>query len=157
MVDLDDQLAELTALREAGKVRAIGLSHVSGAQVEAALPAGIAAVQNWYGLLNRKDEPILELCAANGIAWVPFFPLGSAFAQPRIEGLRHVRDVPEVRTSPPSSTRPRPRSASPGSSPTRRTPSSSPAPPDPEHLRENLAAGDLELPADAMSRLDAIA
>jgi pyridoxine 4-dehydrogenase len=157
VVDLDDQLAELTTLRDAGKVRAIGLSHVSASQVEAALPAGIAAVQNWYGLLNRKDEPILELCAANDIAWVPFFPLGSAFtASPRFDGLRHVRDVPEVQDI----------AAELGATPAQvglawllaHAPNALliPGTADPEHLRENLAAADLEIPAAAMSRLDAL-
>jgi pyridoxine 4-dehydrogenase len=157
VVDLDDQLAEFTALRDEGKVRAIGLSHVSRAQVEAALPAGIAAVQNWYGLLNRKDEPVLELCAANGVAWVPFFPLGSAFSEsPHFAGLRHVRDVPEVREI----------AAELDATPAQvglawllaHTPKSLliPGTADPEHLRENLAAADLEIPAAAMSRLDAL-
>jgi pyridoxine 4-dehydrogenase len=157
VVDLDAQLAELTALRDEGKVRAIGLSHVSAAQVEAAIPAGIVAVQNWYGVLNRDDEPTLDLCAANGIAWVPFFPLGSAFsASPSFEGLRHVRDVPEVREI----------AAELGATPAQvglawllaHAPNALliPGTADPEHLRENLAAGDLEIPTDAMARLDAL-
>lgn len=157
IVDLDSQLAELTALRDEGKVRAIGLSHVRAAQVEAAIPAGIVAVQNWYGVLNRDDEPTLDLCAANGIAWVPFFPLGSAFsASPRFEGLRHVRDVPEVREI----------AAELGATPAQvglawllaHAPNALliPGTADPEHLRENLAAGDLEIPDEAMARLDAL-
>ena len=157
VVPLEDQLAELTALRDEGKVRAIGLSNVSADQVEAALPAGIAAVQNWYGLLNRTDEPIVELCAAAGIAWVPFFPLGSAFsASGRFENLRHVRDVPEVQAI----------AAELGATPAQvglawllaHAPNALliPGTADPEHLRENLAAGDLEIPEAAMSRLDAL-
>jgi pyridoxine 4-dehydrogenase len=157
VVDLESQLAELAALRDEGKVRAIGLSHVSAAQVETAIPAGIVAVQNWYGVLNRDDEPTLDLCAANGIAWVPFFPLGSAFsASPRFEGLRHVRDVPEVREI----------AAELDATPAQvglawllaHAPNALliPGTADPEHLRENLAAGDLEIPADAMARLDAL-
>src|SRR6201999_3220542 len=125
---------------------------------EAALPAGIAAVQNWYGLLNRKDEPILELCAANGIAWVPFFPLGSAFsASPRFENLRHVRDVPEVQEI----------AAELEATPAQvglawllaHAPNALliPGTADPEHLRENLAAADLRIPAKAMARVDALA
>lgn len=157
VVDLDAQLAELAALRDEGKVRAIGLSQVSAAQVEAAIPAGIVAVQNWYGLLNREDEPTLELSAANGIAWVPFFPLGSAFgASPRFEGLRHVRDVPEVQEI----------AAELDATPAQvglawllaHSPDVLliPGTANPEHLRENLAAGDLEIPADAIARLDAL-
>jgi pyridoxine 4-dehydrogenase len=78
-VDLDDQLAELAALREGGKIGAIGLSNVSAGQLRQALPAGIACVQNSYGILDRTAEPVLQLCREHDIAWVPFFPLGSAF------------------------------------------------------------------------------
>src|ERR1700722_19736601 len=79
VVDLDDQLAELVALREEGKIGAIGLSNVRLDQLRQALPVGIACVQNAYSLVERSGEPMLDLCAAEGIAWVPFFPLGSAF------------------------------------------------------------------------------
>jgi pyridoxine 4-dehydrogenase len=84
-VDLDSQLAELVALRDAGKVDGIGLSGVGVDQLRQALPAGVVCVQNLYNLLDRTAEPLLAECAAHGIAWVPFFPLGSAFAgQPRV-------------------------------------------------------------------------
>jgi pyridoxine 4-dehydrogenase len=157
IVDLDAQLAELSALRDEGKLRAIGLSSVSAAQVEAALPAGIAAVQNHYGLLAREDEPLLEVCAANGIAWVPFFPLGSSFAGPRFEGLRRVVEEPEVQAI----------AAELDATPAQvglawllaHSPNVLliPGTASPEHLRENLAAGDLVLDASAMARLDALA
>ncbi|TDO69613.1 aryl-alcohol dehydrogenase-like predicted oxidoreductase [Kribbella sp. VKM Ac-2571] len=81
VVPLDDQLAELIALRNEGLIGAIGLSNVSTEQLEQALPAGIVCVQNAYSLLDRSSEPQLQLCAANGIAWIPYFPLGSAFDQ----------------------------------------------------------------------------
>jgi pyridoxine 4-dehydrogenase len=79
VVDLDDQLAELVALRDEGKVGAVGLSNVTLDQLQRALPAGIACVQNAYSLVERSGEPVLDLCAGEGIAWVPFCPLGSAF------------------------------------------------------------------------------
>jgi pyridoxine 4-dehydrogenase len=79
IVDLDDQLAEMIALRDEGKIGAIGISSVPLDTVRRALPAGIVCVQNAYSLLNRAQEDLLELCVAEGIAWVPFFPLGSAF------------------------------------------------------------------------------
>jgi pyridoxine 4-dehydrogenase len=85
VVDLDAQLAELSALRDAGKIGGIGLSNVSADQLRRALPAGIACVQNSYSVLDRAAEPVLELCREHGIAWVPFFPLGSAFpGRPRV-------------------------------------------------------------------------
>ncbi|WP_436532213.1 aldo/keto reductase [Actinoplanes sp. HUAS TT8] len=79
VVDLDLQLAELIALRDEGKIGGIGLSHVTLAQLRQALPAGIVCVQNLYNVLTRGHEDLLAECAERGIAWVPFFPLGSAF------------------------------------------------------------------------------
>jgi pyridoxine 4-dehydrogenase len=93
-VDLDDQLAELTALRDAGKIGAIGLSSVSLDVLRRALPAGIVCVQNAYSLVAREDEELLELCAAEQIAWVPYFPLGGAFT-----GMAKVIDEPAVLTA----------------------------------------------------------
>lgn len=80
VVDLDDQLAELVALRDEGKIGAIGMSNVDVATLTRALPAGIVCVQNAYSLLDRRGEDVRQLCLDRGIAWVPFFPLGSAFA-----------------------------------------------------------------------------
>ncbi|GAA0942778.1 aldo/keto reductase [Pseudonocardia zijingensis] len=91
VVDLDHQLAVLTALRDEGKVGAIGLSSVTLDVLRRALPAGIACVQNAYSLVARDDEDLLQLCRAEGIAWVPFFPLGGAFA-----GLPRATDEPAV-------------------------------------------------------------
>jgi aryl-alcohol dehydrogenase-like predicted oxidoreductase len=91
VVDLDDQLAVLTALRDEGKIGAIGLSCVTSDGLRRALPAGIACVQNAYSLVSRDDEDMLELCAAEGIAWVPFFPLGGA-----VTNLPQVTDEPAV-------------------------------------------------------------
>ena len=91
-VPLDDQLAELSALRDEGKIGGIGLSNVSAGQLRQALPAGIACVQNSYSVLDRTAEPVLELCREHGIAWVPFFPLGSA----GFGSMRKVTDDPTV-------------------------------------------------------------
>ena len=76
---LDDQLAGMIAMRDEGKIGAIGISNVTLDQLHQALPAGIVCVQNAYSILDRSDEPLLRLCQAHNIAWVPFFPLGSAF------------------------------------------------------------------------------
>ncbi|GAB3430454.1 aldo/keto reductase [Actinophytocola sediminis] len=85
LVDLDDQLAVLTALRDEGKIGAIGLSAVTLDGLRHALPAGIACVQNAYSLVARGDEDMLRLCTDEHIAWVPFFPLGGAFpAMPKV-------------------------------------------------------------------------
>ena len=85
IVDMDDQLAEMTALRDEGKIGAIGLSSVTIDGLRHALPAGIVCVQNAYSLVARGDEDMLALCAEHGIAWVPYFPLGGAFpAMPKV-------------------------------------------------------------------------
>lgn len=90
--NLDDQLAEMTALRDEGKIGGIGISNVTLDQLRQALPAGIACVQNAYSLLNRGDESLLDLCREHNIAWVPFFPLGSA-GFPGIDSVTRHPDV----------------------------------------------------------------
>jgi pyridoxine 4-dehydrogenase len=151
-VSLDDQLAELSALRDAGKIGAIGLSNVSAGQLGHALPAGIACVQNSYGVLDRSAEPALELCREHGIAWVPFFPLGSglpnrpkAASDPTVAAiaaglgatpaqvalawlLAHYDDTLLI----------------PGTA-------------NPAHLAENIAAGSLRLSAASITALDQLA
>jgi pyridoxine 4-dehydrogenase len=96
VVGLDDQLAVMTALRDEGKIGAIGLSSVNVDGLRRALPAGIACVQNAYSLVSRDDEDMLRLCVAEDIAWVPFFPLGGAFpGVPKVTGEPAVRAVAE--------------------------------------------------------------
>ncbi|MCW1098893.1 MULTISPECIES: aldo/keto reductase [Streptomyces] len=94
LVDIDDQLAVLTALRDEGKIGAIGLSAVTPDGLRRALPVGIACVQNSYSLVSRTDEDMLRLCLAEGIAWVPYFPLGGAFP-----GMPKVADESAVRST----------------------------------------------------------
>lgn len=91
VVDVDDQLAVMTALRDEGKIGAIGLSSVTADVLRRALPAGIVCVQNAYSVLSREDEEMVALCVAEDIAWVPYFPLGSGIA-----GLPKVTDEPAV-------------------------------------------------------------
>jgi pyridoxine 4-dehydrogenase len=91
IVDVDDQLAEMIALRDEGKIGAIGISAVPLDVVRRALPAGIVCVQNAYSVLERSQEATLDLCRSEGIAWVPYFPLGSSFP-----GFPKVADQPVV-------------------------------------------------------------
>ncbi len=96
LVDLDSQLAELHKLRDEGKIGGIGLSNATLDHVRRALSVGIACVQNAYSLLDRADESLLELCRTHGIAWVPFFPLGSAFPnRPKVTHQPEVRAAAE--------------------------------------------------------------
>lgn len=77
-VELAAQLDELNKLREEGKIRGIGLSHVTLEQVQQALDAPINSISNIYTMLHRQDEPLLALARENDVAWAPYFPLGGA-------------------------------------------------------------------------------
>jgi len=150
-VDLDDQLAAMTALRDEGKIGAIGLSGVTLDVLRRALPAGIACVQNSYSLVARWDEEMLRLCVAERIAWMPFFPLGSAFP-----GMPKVTDEPAVAAAARS---------------LGRTPAQIglawllhhapnvlliPGTANPDHLEANVAAGTITLDEATMAALDAV-
>lgn len=79
-VPLAGQLATLADLRQEGKVGLIGISSASQERIEQALElVDIAGIQNSYSIIDRKDDPIVELAREREIAFVPFFPLGSAF------------------------------------------------------------------------------
>ncbi len=150
-VDVDDQLAVMTALRDEGKIGAIGLSSVTLGTLRRALPAGIACVQNAYSLVSRDHGDALELCVAEGIAWVPFFPLGGAFP-----GLPKVTDEPVVRDA----------ARSLGRDPAqvglawllRHAPNVLliPGTADAGHLEANVAAGAIEFDDATMAALDAV-
>jgi pyridoxine 4-dehydrogenase len=73
-------LGALDDLRREGALEHIGLSNVTRAIAEEALGlVPLAGVQNEYSVLDRGSEDVLELCAEHDLAFVPFFPLGSAF------------------------------------------------------------------------------
>lgn len=77
-VPVDDQIAVLVELRESGKVRHIGLSEVSVAEIDrVAAHVPIVTVQNHYHLRGRDSEGVLDACAARGIGFIPWYPLGS--------------------------------------------------------------------------------
>ncbi|MFD9654783.1 aldo/keto reductase [Streptomyces mirabilis] len=77
-VPMAEQLGALDELRAEGKIRHIGLDSVSAEQLEEAMElTDIASVQNRFNLLDRDSEPLLKLCEARGIAFLPWFPLGN--------------------------------------------------------------------------------
>jgi len=77
-VPLDDQIGELKALQDEGKIRHIGLSEVSIDEVEAASKiATIVSVQNLFNLARRDAEPLLDYATERGIAFIPWFPLAT--------------------------------------------------------------------------------
>ena len=151
IVDLDDQLAEMVALRDEGKIGAIGMSNVPLEVLQRALPAGIVCVQNAYSLLDRSHEDMLDFCKAEAIAWVPFFPLGSAFA-----GFPSVADNAVVQEI----------AGELGATPAQvglawllaHAPNTLliPGTRSIDHLEENVGAAGVALDDDALARLDAV-
>lgn len=90
-VPLEDQLAAMQSLVDEGALEAFGVSNVDTQQAATAIDAGAVCVQNAYNLLTRDDEATLQLCADRGVAYVPFFPLGSGFPN-----MPKVTDDPRV-------------------------------------------------------------
>jgi len=140
-------VATLAELQRQGLIRHLGLSNVSLAQVEEAERiAPVVCVQNMFNVARRADDPLVDQLAAKRIAYVPFFPLGGFFplqseilstvaarlgATPMQAALAWLlQRSPNVLLIPGTASL--------------------------EHLRENLAAADLALPADALADLDAI-
>jgi pyridoxine 4-dehydrogenase len=139
------QFAALAKLREQGLIRHLGVSNASAAQIaEARGIAEVVCVQNFYNLSHRDDDATIDALAAAGIAYVPFFPLGG-FSPLQSDTLSAVgkgvgatplqvalawllRRSPNILLIPGTSSR--------------------------AHLRENLAAAELQLPGDAMARLN---
>lgn len=77
-VPMAEQLGTLDELRREGKIRHIGLDSVTAEQLDAARElTDIGSVQNRYNLTDRTSEPLLKLCEAHGIAFLPWFPLGN--------------------------------------------------------------------------------
>jgi aryl-alcohol dehydrogenase-like predicted oxidoreductase len=149
----DDQLTAMIQAREDGLIDGVGLSNITVEQLLRALErTPVACVQNSLNLADRTSMPLLEECTSRGIAFVPFFPLGSGFVLPNLvldnEHVRHIADrlgitpaqvalawtlslAPNVLLIP-------------GTSSVR-------------HLEENLAAADIELDDDAQQQLAAVA
>jgi pyridoxine 4-dehydrogenase len=146
----DDPLSEpfgvLAELRQQGLIRHLGVSGASPAQLaEAQRIAPVVTVQNLYNLVNRHDDDLVDRCAREGIAYTPFFPLGGfsplqSQTLDRVAGRLH-RSAQQValawllRRSPTVLLIPGTSSVG--------------------HLRENVAAADLELPDDALAELNA--
>jgi pyridoxine 4-dehydrogenase len=77
-VPLEDQVGELKALQDEGKIQHVGLSEVDVEQLKAAQKVTeIASVQNLYNLTNRDAEELLDYCTEQGIGFIPWFPLAT--------------------------------------------------------------------------------
>ncbi|WP_370673671.1 aldo/keto reductase family oxidoreductase [Pleomorphomonas sp. PLEO] len=74
---VEPQIEALAELQQQGLIRHIGVSHVTSAQVKAAQRiVDVVCVQNHYNLAHRDDDALIDELAAEGIAYVPYFPLG---------------------------------------------------------------------------------
>ncbi|AIJ26757.1 aldo/keto reductase family oxidoreductase [Amycolatopsis methanolica] len=143
-----EPFAALVEMQQEGLIKHLGISTVNAEQVaEAQSIAPVVCVQNAYNVAHREDDKLVESLAAQGIAYVPYFPLGG-FSPLQSEVLNSV-------------------AARLGATPMavalawllQRSPNILliPGTSSLAHLRENVAAASLDLPADAISELDAIA
>jgi aryl-alcohol dehydrogenase-like predicted oxidoreductase len=137
----------LAELQQKGLIRQIGVSNVTAAQIaEARQIAPIVCVQNMYNLVQRTDDALIGDLARDGIAYVPFFPLGG-FSPLQSAALSDVAARLEVTPMQVALAWLLQRSPNilliPGTSSIK-------------HLRENLKAAKLQLPAEVVAELDSI-
>jgi aryl-alcohol dehydrogenase-like predicted oxidoreductase len=96
-VPADEQFGLLKDLLDEGKVQALGLSEVSVEEIKAAQKVfPVVTVQNLYNLTNRQSEDVLNYCEAQGIGFIPWFPVASgALARPggRLDAISHEKGV----------------------------------------------------------------
>ena len=145
---IGEMLKPLIAMRDEGLVRHIGISNATRAQVdEARKLTEIACVQNHYNLAHRGDDALIDELAADGIAYVPFFPLGG-FSPLQSETLSEVASDLAARPMQVALAWLLQRSRNilliPGTSSV-------------EHLHENIQAAELALSPHVVERLDAVA
>lgn len=144
---LEPQLEALIRLKERGLIHHIGLSNVTATQVaDAQKLTAIACVQNMYNLANRRDDALVDTLAEQGIAYVPFFPLGG-FSPLQSTLLDEVAATLQATPMQVALAWLLKRSPNilliPGTS-------------SPEHLQENLASTTLQLSEDVMDKLNGI-
>jgi pyridoxine 4-dehydrogenase len=140
-----EQYEALAGLREQGLIRHLGVSNVGRDQViEAQTIAPVACVQNAYNVAERQDDELVDLCAAEGIAFVPFFPLGgfSPLAADQLAGIAGQVGATTMQLALAWLLQRSPTILCiPGTSSV-------------AHLRENLASGSITLTADELDELD---
>jgi aryl-alcohol dehydrogenase-like predicted oxidoreductase len=144
---VEDKLSVLADLQRQGLIRHIGLSNATATQIaEGRKIADIVCVQNQYNLAHRDDDALIDQLAAEGVAYAPFFPLGG-FSPLQSQTLSDVAASLDATPMQAALAWLLKRSPNilliPGTSSL-------------GHLRENLAAASLTLPAEAMAKLDAI-
>lgn len=97
-VPIEDSVGELARLRAEGKIRHVGVSNVTLAQLEAARRVvPIVSVQNRYNVLERESEGVLDYCERHSIAFIPWFPLDAgrlaSGGAPKLESLAHGQGI----------------------------------------------------------------
>lgn len=145
--DIEAPLTVLAELQAKGLIRHIGLSHVTERQVEQGRAiTQIVCVQNMYNLAHRHDDSLIDSLARDGIAYVPFFPLGG-FSPLQADALSHAAEQCEATPMQVALAWLLQRSPNvlliPGTSSV-------------EHLKQNLESVNLCLPEDVLSSLDKI-
>ena len=137
----------LAELREQGLIRHLGLSTINAAQLaEAQSIAPVVCVQNMYNIARRGDDDLVDLTARQGIAFVPYFPLGgfSPLQSGELEAVAKRLDATPLAVALAWLLQRSPNMLLiPGTSSV-------------AHLRDNLAGAGLELPDDAVAELDKI-
>jgi pyridoxine 4-dehydrogenase len=97
LVPADEQFGVFAELRSEGKIRNVGLSEVSVAEIEAARRiVPIATVQNLYNLVERQSDDVLAYCEREGIGFIPWFPIASgrlAHGEGAVERLARTYDA----------------------------------------------------------------
>jgi len=144
---LAPQLEALLELQARGLIRHIGLSNVTATQIaEAQAMTPIVCVQNMYNLAHRQDDGLVDQLAQQGIAYVPFFPLGgfSPLQSDRLNEVAASLDATPMQVALAWLLRRSPNILLiPGTS-------------SPEHLQENLASGNLQLSDEVMEKLNTL-
>ena len=142
-----EQFGALAELQQQGLIRHLGLSTVSAEQLAEAQPiAPVVCVQNLYNIARRDDDALVDLTARQGIAFVPYFPLGgfSPLQSDALEAVAKRLDTTPMAVALAWLLQRSPNILLiPGTSSV-------------AHLRENVAGAGLELPPDAVEELDAI-
>ena len=143
-----EQFTALAELREQGLIRNLGISTVNAEQLaEAQSIAPVVCVQNMYNVAQRGDDDLVDLTARQGIAFVPYFPLGgfSPLQSGELEAVAKQLDATPLAVALAWLLQRSPNMLLiPGTSSV-------------AHLRDNVAGAGLELPADALAELDKIA
>ena len=142
-----EQFEALAELQQQGLIRHLGLSTVNAEQLaEAQAIAPVVCVQNMYNVARRDDDALVELTAQQGIAFVPYFPLGgfSPLQSDELSGVAERLDATQLAVALAWLLHRSPNMLLiPGTSSV-------------GHLRENVAGAGLTLPSDALAELDAI-